>query len=97
MCASYWNLDVPNLICPKCNTKSVSENLQTHYNGESGDCTQYYKLNEPVPNLGNMTGKLSNHGDWFVTQCFKCNASLDYDGIIREGAVVEVIPRKERK
>lgn len=90
MCSMYWNLTVPCLICPECGALEVASDLQTHFMGDVGDCLNYYKIGEQVPNLRNMTGRLSDLGDCFVTNCNKCDAFLDYDGVVEKGVVTGV-------
>ena len=89
MCSAFWNLEVPALICPYCGGK-VCENLQTHFRGEIGDCLQNYHIDEKIPNLIGLTGRLAEMGDSLCSVCEDCNHYLDYDAVIRKGIIIGV-------
>lgn len=93
MCANYWNLKDVHFTCPKCG-KETNDTLQTHFMGDMS-CTEYYKIGDMVPLLGNMTVTLRPIGEtvWvddFIGNCGECNAFLDFGAQITDGVVTEV-------
>jgi transcription elongation factor Elf1 len=84
MCSQYWTLKDIEFTCPFCGEGSVVE-LQTHFMGEIGSCSNYYKLFERVPELRNMTISLE---DDFTVICPKCRNLFDCGAEIKDGVVV---------
>lgn len=90
MCSMYWNL-VTMVKCPHCG-KRYKGDLQTHFMGSAGSCVNYYKLKEPVAELGDMSVTLDGNLDSFIEQCPRCEKFIDYGAKIIKGKVLKVWP-----
>lgn len=84
MCSAYWTITDINFTCPSCKEVSVID-LQTHFMGEVGSCSNYYKLFEHVPELRNMSVTLE---DDFIGDCPKCKNFFDFGAEISDGMVI---------
>lgn len=92
MCSAYWNLNT-KVKCPSCKRTSVWE-LQTHWMGDTGSCLNYYELNENVEELEGI--KQADISGRFIGFCPKCHAHRDFDAIIVNSCVTEVILVEQR-
>jgi len=99
MCCEYWNLEGVSFTCPACNAQTTSSrSLQTHFmGGEQGmGCTDYYKLGDEIPGLGNMSVTLGSRvegcPDDFIGFCNECGVGIDFAAEIKNGVVVKVWP-----
>lgn len=89
MCSQYWNLTA-DFVCPKGHM-NVGANLQTHYMGEIGSCSNWYKLNEPIPELAGITVTLGvGRVDDLIGDCDTCEKYYDFGARIVNGRVLEV-------
>lgn len=84
MCSAYWTVTDINFTCPFCNEDSVID-IQTHFMGDVGSCSNYYKLFEQVPELQNVSATLA---DDFTGSCPKCNNFFDFGAGIKDGKVI---------
>jgi hypothetical protein len=92
MCSAYWNL-IATWTCPKCGHENADSNLQTHWMGDSGSCSNRYRLGEPVAELeGIASAVLNGKNDDFIASCDDCHEFIDLGGRIENGTVVEVRP-----
>ena len=88
MCSKYWNLNT-QIICPRCKTKEVW-NLQTHFMGNFGSCTNEYSLGEQVVELGKTSITLDGKNDDFIGDCPRCDNLFDFGAKIVKGRVIKV-------
>lgn len=93
MCSMYWNL-VADITCPACGVVTEGAELQTHWMGDVGSCSNRYRLGEPVVELeGVDAARLPDAGDDFIGTCDDgCGAWIDFGARIEKGAVIEVWP-----
>ncbi len=87
MCTMYWNYTT-TFICPTCEA-AVEDDLQTHFMGEIGSCSNYYTAGERVHELGDFTGELPT-GDEFIGACSFCSTLVELPARISCGKVVSV-------
>lgn len=99
MCSEYWNL-IATFRCPVCAADVVDAELQTHWQGEVGSCSNRYPLGAQVAELRGITSAvlgpdgsdefISGGGTWGSRHpCYKW---VDLGARIADGAVVEVWP-----
>lgn len=93
MCSMYWNL-MADVACPKCGTVERRE-LQTHWMGEVGSCTNRYELGQAVEELQGIEGAVVPNDELFITTCqtcptensngffFHCGAMIEYGAVVR--------------
>jgi hypothetical protein len=88
----YWSLKEVKFTCPKCGAET-SDDLQTHYMGEVGSCSNYYAIGEPVAELNGITVTLGKDGpDDLIGSCHECDTFLDFGARIEKGRVLEAWP-----
>lgn len=92
MCSMYWNIEV-EYSCPKCHIITKDEGAQTHFQGEVGSCVNYYKMNEPVPELAGLNdGRIEPPIDSLISTCSHCGEWVDLGFEVKSGSVVSVWP-----
>lgn len=85
MCSMYWSVWHRGFKCPACGVVGDWD-LQTHYEGEPGDCSNFYEMNQQIPNLhGLRSATLTND---FIGDCPKCKKFLDFDGEVKNATIV---------
>jgi hypothetical protein len=89
----YWSLLDVTFTCPGCGAK-VTDTVQTHFMGEVGSCSNYYRIGEMVPELEGCTVTLGpgHTRDEFIGKCDECSTFVDFGARIEGGIVVEVWP-----
>jgi hypothetical protein len=92
MCSSYWNLKNVGFTCPECGALT-SDDLQTHFMGDVGSCSNWYVTGQTIPELAGVSVTLGRGGpDTFIGGCPECDAIIDFGAKIVNGVVVEVWP-----
>lgn len=90
MCSQFWTITT-EYECPLCGSHEHGE-LQTHFMGDFGSCSNFYALGESVDELrGVEAGRLGEGlADDFISVCRNCRGVIDWGARIENSAVVEV-------
>lgn len=67
MCSAYWNL-MAEVACPRCGVSEERE-LQTHWMGDIGSCSNFYTIGQRVDELRNIERAVC---DDFIAECAGC-------------------------
>lgn len=89
MCSQYWNLTAD--IAAPCGHEVKQANLQTHFMGEYGSCSNYYNLGDQVPELRDYTGFIAGDPDGLIGDCDKCDGWFTVNVEAQAGRVVRVV------
>jgi hypothetical protein len=95
MCSQYWTLIDIEFTCPRC-LATTKDDLQTHFMGEIGSCSNRYELGTPVEELKFISATLGprkeGYPDDFIGQCGECKTWVDFGAVIIDGKVIKVYP-----
>ena len=95
MCSMYWNLTV-DFTCPvpDCGAENVGAELQTHWMGDVGSCSNRYAIGQSVDELDGIEAETLGPGgpDDLIGHCDSCQTFIDFGARVENGAVVEVWP-----